>query len=81
MKFAVTFTNQQTGDRREVVVSLDDVDPEDRAFLERNRRTRPGAGSPGGPIERMLAYSLARPRVPKELVYDLEDPNCCCVVH
>jgi hypothetical protein len=78
MKYLCTFTNPKTGERREAVVSLDDLDHDDRAFLDRNRITRPGgAGAPGGPIERMLAYALARKRVPAEFVYDIEAPDCC----
>jgi hypothetical protein len=79
-KYAVTFANAK-GEQREVVVSLDDADPRDRAFLERNRVTRPGAGSPGGPIERAIAYTIARQRVPYEFAYDMEDPGSCCWVH
>jgi hypothetical protein len=81
MKYAVTFTNPETGEQREVVVSLEDIDREARAFLQRNRITRPGAGAPGGPIERTLAYGLARPRVPSDFVYNIEAPGCCCLVH
>jgi hypothetical protein len=81
MKYAMTFTNRRTGERREVVVSLEDIDREDRAFLVRNRITRPSVGSPGGPIERALAYALARKQVPNEFVYDIADPDCCRWVH
>jgi hypothetical protein len=81
MKYRCAFTNRQTGERREIVVCLDDADPEDRVFLERNRVTRPGAGSPGGPIERAIAYALARKQVPKEFVYNIEDPDCCRLVN
>jgi hypothetical protein len=81
MKYAVTFTNRQTGERCEIVITLDDLDAEDRKFLDRNRITRPGAGCRGGPIERTLAYALARKRVPSEFVYNLEASDCCCWVH
>jgi hypothetical protein len=74
MKYLCAFTNRQTGERREVLVSLGNLNPDDRAFLERNRVTRPGAVPC---IERTLAYSLARPRVPREFVYDIEAPDCC----
>jgi hypothetical protein len=77
MKYLCTFTNRQTGERSEIVVSLEDIDREDRAFLDRNRVMRPGAGSPGGPIERACAYALARKQVPSDLAYNIEDPDCC----
>jgi hypothetical protein len=81
-KYAVTFTNAR-GEQCHAVVSLDDAHPGDRDFLERNRITRPaGAGAPGGPIERMIAYTIARQQVPGEFAYyDLFDPHSCCWVN
>jgi hypothetical protein len=58
MKYACIFIHPKTGERREVVVTLDDLTANEREFLEHNRITRPGAGAPGGPIE--MAYVLKR---------------------